>query len=86
MLPHQQIEKRLAAGGPHRSFRTRDVSVVLIRPPSDAKFGDYQSNAALMSLAKIRKLNPRQLATDVVAKLDVSEWCDKVASCRARGF
>ncbi|MGZ5529935.1 MAG: arginine--tRNA ligase, partial [Limisphaerales bacterium] len=44
---------------------------------TDSKFGDYQSNA-LMSLAKERKMNPRQLATDVKAKLDVSEWCDKV--------
>ena len=31
-----------------------------------------------MSLAKARKLNPRQLATDVLAKLDVSEICDRV--------
>lgn len=31
-----------------------------------------------MSVAKARKLNPRQLATDVVAKLDVSEWSEKV--------
>jgi len=31
-----------------------------------------------MSLAKQRKLNPRQLATDVLAKLDVSEICEKV--------
>jgi arginyl-tRNA synthetase len=53
-----------------------DVSVVLVRP-CDPKFGDYQSNA-LMSLAKVRKLNPRQLATDVLAKLDVSEVCEKV--------
>ena len=54
-----------------------DVSTVLVRPSSDPKFGDYQSNA-LMGLAKTRKINPRQLATDVVAKLDVSEWCEKV--------
>jgi arginyl-tRNA synthetase len=31
-----------------------------------------------MSLAKARKMNPRQLATDVVAKLDVGDWCEKV--------
>ncbi|MDB6111621.1 MAG: arginyl-tRNA synthetase, partial [Pedosphaera sp.] len=49
----------------------------LVRPCPDPKFGDYQTNA-LMSLAKERKLNPRQLATDVLAKLDVSEWCEKV--------
>jgi arginyl-tRNA synthetase len=53
-----------------------DVSAVLVRP-CDPKFGDYQSNA-LMSLAKVRKLNPRQLATDVLAKLDVSAICEKV--------
>jgi arginyl-tRNA synthetase len=31
-----------------------------------------------MSLAKSRKMNPRQLATDVVAKLDVGDWCENV--------
>ena len=54
-----------------------DSSTVLVRPCPDPRFGDYQSNA-LMSLAKTRKLNPRQLAADVLAKLDVSEWCEKV--------
>jgi len=54
-----------------------DVSVVLVRPCPDPKFGDYQSNA-LMSLAKVRKMNPRQLATDVLARLDVSALCEKV--------
>jgi len=38
---------------------------------------NYQSNA-LMALAKARKMNPRQLATDVVAKLDVGALCEKV--------
>jgi arginyl-tRNA synthetase len=31
-----------------------------------------------MSLAKARKMNPRQLATDVLAKLDVGALCEKV--------
>jgi arginyl-tRNA synthetase len=31
-----------------------------------------------MALAKARKTNPRQFATDVVAKLDVSQWCEPV--------
>jgi len=53
-----------------------DVSTVLVRP-CDPKFGDYQSNA-LMSLAKQRKMNPRQLAENVLAKLDVSDICEKV--------
>src|SRR4051812_9602452 len=50
---------------------------VLVRPCPDPKFGDYQSTS-LMSLAKERKLNPRQLASDVVGRLDVSAWCEKV--------
>ncbi len=54
-----------------------DTSNILVRPCPDPKFGDYQTNA-LMSVAKERKMNPRQLATDVLAKLDVSEWCEKV--------
>ncbi|MEO5804834.1 MAG: arginine--tRNA ligase [Verrucomicrobiota bacterium] len=50
---------------------------LLVRPCPDPKFGDYQTNA-LMSLAKERKMNPRQLATDVLAKLNVAELCEKV--------
>src|SRR6516162_6546672 len=49
----------------------------MVRPCPDPKFGDYQSNA-LMSLAKARKLNPRQVAMDVIGKLDVSELCENV--------
>jgi arginyl-tRNA synthetase len=76
VLPHKQIEQRLQQAV-RAVLPDADVSAVLIRPSSDPKFGDYQSNA-LMSLAKTRKLNPRQLATDVVAKLDVAEWCETV--------
>ena len=54
-----------------------DTANVLVRPAADAKFGDYQSNA-LMALAKQRKMNPRQLATDVVAKLDLADVCEQV--------
>jgi len=75
VLPHKQIEFSLQAAV-CKILPDADASVVLIRP-CDPKFGDYQSNA-LMSLAKTRKLNPRQLATDVLAKLDVSEVCEKV--------
>ncbi len=76
VLPHKQIESRLQQAV-QAVLPNADVSAVLVRPCPDPKFGDYQSNA-LMSVAKTRKLNPRQLATDVVAKLDVSEWCEKV--------
>jgi arginyl-tRNA synthetase len=38
---------------------------------ADARFGDYQANAAMV-LAKEKKANPRQLATEILSKLDVS--------------
>jgi len=75
VLPHKQIESSLQTAV-RAVLPDADVSTVLVRP-CDPKFGDYQSNA-LMSLAKTRKLNPRQLATDVVAKLDLSDICEKV--------
>jgi len=54
-----------------------DTVAILVRPCPDARHGDYQSNA-LIPLAKQRKLNPRQLAEQVKAALDVSELCDAV--------
>ena len=54
-----------------------DVSGVLVRPCPDPRFGDYQCNA-LMPLAKLRGQNPRQLATEVRARLDVAAWCESV--------
>jgi arginyl-tRNA synthetase len=76
VLPYKEIENRLQAAV-RVILPEADVSGVLVRPCPDPKFGDYQSNA-LMALAKARKLNPRQLATDVLAKLAVTEWCEKV--------
>jgi len=76
MLPHKQIELKLQAAV-RAVLPDADVSAILVRPCPDPKFGDYQSNA-LMSLAKVRKMNPRQLATDTLAKLDVSDICEKV--------
>jgi len=76
VLPHKHIELKLQAAV-RAVLVDADVSTVLVRPCPDPKFGDYQSNA-LMALAKSRKMNPRQLATDVVAKLDVGDWCEKV--------
>ncbi len=54
-----------------------DRSRILVRPCADPQHGDYQSNA-LMGLAKQRKMNPRQLAEQVVETLDVDDWCEPV--------
>ena len=47
----------------------------LVKQSGDAKFGDYQANG-VMALAKQVKTNPRQLAEQVVEKLDVSDMCE----------
>jgi len=75
LLP-QRIELRLQTAI-REILPDADASIVLVRPCPDPKFGDYQSNA-LMSLAKQRKMNPRQLAENVLAKLDVSDICENV--------
>jgi arginyl-tRNA synthetase len=76
VLPHKQIELKLQQAV-RDVLPDADASCVLVRPCPDPKFGDYQSNA-LMGLAKARKINPRQLAENVVLKLDLSDLCEKV--------
>ena len=73
---HTLLEKQLRAAVT-AVLPDADTTSILVRPCPDPKFGDYQTNA-LMSVAKARKMNPRQLATDVLAKLDVTPWCEKV--------
>lgn len=46
----------------------------MIRPAQDAKFGDYQANCA-MSLGKQLGQPPREIATAIVARLDVADLC-----------
>lgn len=43
-----------------------------VTPSQDLRFGDYQSNAAMV-LAKQARMNPRALATSVIEKLGSSE-------------
>jgi arginyl-tRNA synthetase len=46
-----------------------------LTPATDPRFGDYQTNAALV-LGKQRGENPRALAEKIVAHLDVSDLCE----------
>lgn len=48
---------------------------LLVKPVQDAKFGDYQANCA-MPLAKQRGVNPRELAGQLVAQLNVADLCE----------
>jgi arginyl-tRNA synthetase len=52
----------------------RDCAAI-VRPATDPKFGDYQANG-VMALAKQIKTNPRKLAEQVVARLDLSDLCE----------
>ncbi|HET6719721.1 MAG TPA: arginine--tRNA ligase [Rhodocyclaceae bacterium] len=49
----------------------------VVAPSGRPEFGDYQANG-VMGAAKARKMNPRQLATEVVAQLDLAGIADKV--------
>ncbi len=50
--------------------------LAMIRPSGDPKFGDYQANFA-MPLGKRLGRPPRDIATDVVAKLQVDDLCER---------
>jgi arginyl-tRNA synthetase len=65
-FPYKQIEHRLREAVAS-VLPDVDLSTVCVRPCPDPKFGDYQASA-LISLAKARKLNPRQLAHGSLAK------------------
>ena len=49
--------------------------LVTVQSAQDTRFGDYQSNVA-MQLAKPRRANPRALAQEIIAKLDVADLCE----------
>ena len=48
----------------------------LVKPAQNPRFGDYQANG-VMALAQKIGQNPRDLARQIVAQLDVSDMCDE---------
>ena len=46
-----------------------------LTPATDARFGDYQTNAALV-LGKQRGENPKALAEKILADIDISDLCE----------
>ena len=46
-----------------------------LTPATDSRFGDYQTNAALV-LAKQRSENPKTVAEKILGQIDVGEWCE----------
>jgi arginyl-tRNA synthetase len=73
---HKSIEQRVQSAVA-ALLPDANLATIQVRPTTDAKFGDYQCNA-LMSLAKERKRNPRQLAEEVLKNLNISDLAEKV--------
>jgi arginyl-tRNA synthetase len=64
-----ELESRLSAAVAAVLGESASVSVTAA---ADLRFGDYQSNAAMV-LAKQRKTQPRKLAEEIVANLEISD-------------
>ncbi|MEQ6290647.1 arginine--tRNA ligase [Vogesella sp. GCM10023246] len=69
-LINDRVAAALAAAG------APDAPAV-VQPASKPEFGDYQANG-VMGAAKALKTNPRALAEQVIAKLDLAGIADKV--------
>jgi arginyl-tRNA synthetase len=54
-----------------------DGAPAIVQPAARPEFGDYQANG-VMAAAKARKMNPRELAQNLVAKLDLEGIANKV--------
>lgn len=55
--------------------KERAALVDMVRPSQEAKFGDYQVNCA-MSMKKLLDRPPRDIAADIVSRLNVSDLCE----------
>lgn len=64
----QELESRLAAA---LSATLGEPATAAVTAAADLRFGDYQSNAAMV-LAKQHKKNPRALAQEIIDKLEIS--------------
>ncbi len=67
MTISSQLEAKLRAASGHADAR--------VQPATDTRFGDYQTNIAMI-LAKQQRANPRQLAQEIIDKLDTAEMCE----------
>lgn len=71
----QLLRTRLLAALESLSIEIPDARRIQVNPAADLRFGDYQSNAAMM-LAKAAKQNPRALAEQLVEKLEVEDLAE----------
>ena len=53
-----------------------ETFAAMVRGSTDAQFGDYQCNAAMPLSKKLGRGNPRELADEIIALLDVKDFCE----------
>ena len=75
MNPLTQIQEKFRSA---LAEMTTDVEpyVAMVKPAQDPRHGDYQANCA-MSLAKVLKKKPRDLAQDIVDRLELGDLLEK---------
>ena len=71
----EELRARLRAGFTACGFDEAVLDRVGVGQSADLRFGDYQSNAAMV-LAKEAKQNPRALAEAVIEKMDVADLAE----------
>ena len=76
----EKLEQALSAALTAVGVEWPEGFQVKVEPSADLRFGDYQSNAAMV-LAKRVRTNPRELATKVVEALEL----DDLAECSIAG-
>ena len=52
-----------------------DDGLAVVTPAADTRFGDFQTNAAMVA-AKALKKNPREVAASILAQLKVEDLCE----------
>ena len=72
-----ELRGRFAAALKELAGDSQDVAglAAMVLPSQEAKFGDYQANCA-MPLGKRLGKPPREIAAELVERLDVSELCE----------
>ncbi|GAB4139422.1 MAG: arginine--tRNA ligase [Planctomycetaceae bacterium] len=51
-----------------------DEYLAMVRPSQDSRFGDFQANMAMPLKQKLNR-NPREIAEQIIAQLDVADYC-----------
>ncbi len=74
---HRVIVKMQAADT-HDNTNSADriACAAIVKPAQSPRFGDYQANG-VMGLAKKLRCNPRELAVQVVAELELDDICEQ---------